>query len=435
MHTEASRRFASLDLRRPGRIERWLFIGIVLVSVALQHVAGGGDSDSGSIVAETLWAAAYGFALVGIYAERGRAAQLLRGAAPLLAIVVFAILSTLWSDDALLTLRRAVGLLGTTAIAFYVACRYSLPAFLDILVQTITIIALGSLVVVVALPEFGVMQGAYQGAWRGLFWEKNRFGESIGIGILSTLLLATLPTRHKRLILWLTVGVATVLMLGSRSATAVVGVAAALVALFLVRRLANKRFGFRAALVAGGLLIITLCAGVIGYEPQDALNLLGRDSTLTGRTQIWSTAVQYIGDRPLLGYGYQVFWEPDGPVRRYLAKDLGWEPVTAHDGYLEIGLDFGLAGLFLFITFLIEAVRRSLRYLRSGSEPIRAWPFVVVVALAVINLADANFVLYNEFLWVIFMTAFLFATAYSPEPNLRADFDTDHLSGQLAIGG
>lgn len=407
----------------------------MLVSVALQHVAGGGDSDSGSIVAETLWAAAYGFALVGIYAERGRAAQLLRGAAPLLAIVVFAILSTLWSDDALLTLRRAVGLLGTTAIAFYVACRYSLPAFLDILVQTITIIALGSLVVVVALPEFGVMQGAYQGAWRGLFWEKNRFGESIGIGILSTLLLATLPTRHKRLILWLTVGVATVLMLGSRSATAVVGVAAALVALFLVRRLANKRFGFRAALVAGGLLIITLCAGVIGYEPQDALNLLGRDSTLTGRTQIWSTAVQYIGDRPLLGYGYQVFWEPDGPVRRYLAKDLGWEPVTAHDGYLEIGLDFGLAGLFLFITFLIEAVRRSLRYLRSGSEPIRAWPFVVVVALAVINLADANFVLYNEFLWVIFMTAFLFATAYSPEPNLRADFDTDHLSGQLAIGG
>ncbi len=434
MHIEVIGRFAAPDTRRPGKVERWLFTGIVLLSVSLQHVSGGGDADSGSLIAEAVWAAAYGFALVGIFMEREHAGRLLRAGAPLLAIVAVAILSTLWSDDALLTLRRSFGLLGTTTIAFYVVCRYSLPAFLDTLTQTIIIIALGSIIAIVAAPDFGVMQGAYQGAWRGLFWEKNRFGESMAVGILSTLLLAK-QAPGRKLALWLTIATCTVLMLGSRSATAIVGVAAALGTLVLVRRLKNSRVGFRSALVATGLLVLTLCAGTIGFEPQDAFNVLGRDATLTGRTQIWSTAIQYIGDRPLLGYGYQVFWEPDGPVRRYLARDLGWEPVTAHDGYLEIGLDFGLVGLSLFVIFLIEAVRRSIAYLRADSEPMGAWPFLVIAGLAVMNLADANFVLYNEFLWVIFMVAFLYTPSDLPERNRINDYKSEYLSGHLAIEG
>jgi O-antigen ligase len=224
-------------------------------------------------------------------------------------------------------------------------------------------------------------------------------------------------------------------MLGSRSATAVVGVITAYIALFFADRLKNKRFGFRAGLMAIGLVVITLCAVEIGFEPQDALNVLGRDTTLTGRTQIWSTAIQYIGDRPLLGYGYQVFWEPDGPVRRYLAKDLGWEPVTAHNGYLEIGLDFGLVGLLLFSIFLCEAVRRSITYLRTSSESVRAWPFVVIIGLAAMNFADANVVLYNEFLWVIFMIAFLYATVDDLNLSATNRHEFENVAVPLASNG
>ncbi len=433
MHSEVLDRVATVDSRRPGRVERWLFTGIVLLSVALQHVSGGGDSDTGSLTAEAVWAAAYGCALFGIFIERQRVGRLLRESWPLVAIVGVAILSTLWSDDAFLTLRRSFGLLGTTIIAVYVVCRYSLSAFLATLVQTIIIVALGSMIAIVVAPEFGVMQGAYQGAWRGLFWEKNRFGESMAIGIFTTLLLSTI--RRRRLPLWLCVAICTTLMLGSRSATAVVGVITAYIALFFADRLKNKRFGFRAGLMAIGLVVITLCAVEIGFEPQDALNVLGRDTTLTGRTQIWSTAIQYIGDRPLLGYGYQVFWEPDGPVRRYLAKDLGWEPVTAHNGYLEIGLDFGLVGLLLFSIFLCEAVRRSITYLRTSSESVRAWPFVVIIGLAAMNFADANVVLYNEFLWVIFMIAFLYATVDDLNLSATNRHEFENVAVPLASNG
>ena len=37
--------------------------------------------------------------------------------------------------------------------------------------------------------------------------------------------------------------------------------------------------------------------------------VLGRDPTLTGRTEIWRFAIKSIASRPFLGYGYDVFWD------------------------------------------------------------------------------------------------------------------------------
>lgn len=420
----------------PSLLERLLFVAIMLLGIALTRVAAGEDSDSGSLPAEIVWAFAYLLAMVGIYAERETAYPLIRKSLPLLLIVGIAALSTLWSYDPALTLRRAFGLFGTTAIAFYLVSRYSLRAFLETLVLTINASAIISLFMVVVTPEYGLMQERYQGAWQGLFWEKNRLGGVMEIGIVTMLLMLPSTRGRYRIYLWCSVVLCAVLLGGSRSATPIVALLFVLLCLSVMFRLRRKKIGFAVTLVGSALVALAVCAHLVGYGPEDVLLLLGRDPTLTGRTEIWSYVIRYIEQKPVLGWGYQVFWEVDGPVRRYLMKDLGWEPVSAHNGFLEIALQFGLVGLAVFMAFLVEALRRTLRLFNSSDERLDAWPLLAVISLIVMNVADPTFAVYNELRWVVFVTAFLYATLGYHRKSTRDEFDhSEHLGFQAGWNG
>jgi O-antigen ligase len=117
-------------------------------------------------------------------------------------------------------------------------------------------------------------------------------------------------------------------------------------------------------------------------------------------------------------------------------KDLGWEPVSAHNGFLEIALQFGLVGLAVFMAFLVEALRRTLRLFNSSDERLDAWPLLAVISLIVMNVADPTFAVYNELRWVVFVTAFLYATLGYHRKSTRDEFDhSEHLGFQAGWNG
>src|SRR6266850_304118 len=74
-----------------------------------------------------------------------------------------------------------------------------------------------------------------------------------------------------------------------------------------------------------------------------ALEGMGRDSTLTGRTDIWARVMSLV-DNPILGTGFESFWLG----RRLAAMDryqLGLN--EAHNGYIEIYISLGWIGVVL----------------------------------------------------------------------------------------
>ena len=85
--------------------------------------------------------------------------------------------------------------------------------------------------------------------------------------------------------------------------------------------------------------------------------MVGRDPTLTGRTEIWKNLLSMHTD-PLLGTGYESFW---------LGERLDWvwqrcgDITEAHNGYLDIYLNLGLIGLSLLVAFLISGYRTICR--------------------------------------------------------------------------
>ena len=94
------------------------------------------------------------------------------------------------------------------------------------------------------------------------------------------------------------------------------------------------------------------------------LDLLGRDRTLTGRTEIWEMVQQTQTD-PLIGSGFYSFWSTNG-AREISALFLGTLN-SAHNGFLEMYLDGGAIGLALLILLLLTWARRSVRRMLEGT--------------------------------------------------------------------
>jgi exopolysaccharide production protein ExoQ len=84
------------------------------------------------------------------------------------------------------------------------------------------------------------------------------------------------------------------------------------------------------------------------------------DPTLTLRTDIWAFAARKIGERPWLGYGYEVFWGAgfNSPSVREGPGFVANMP-HAHNGYLDIALHTGFVGLGIFAILVLATLHQA----------------------------------------------------------------------------
>lgn len=309
-----------------------------------------------------------------------------------------AMVSVLWSGAPTISFRRAVALAGSFVFGVYLATRYPRVMLLRLLL-VISIIAIAlSVAVTVALPTYSI--DPITGGWQGVFGQKNQLGQFMALSAALWLLSAVIGKRRRLRIGFGVLSVALVLL--SRSATAIV-ILVALIAVLAFVRLLRARSGF----VLPVLLIVALVVGSVAVrtasDPAGVLAALGRDSSLTGRTQLWGLVWQMIRARFWLGYGYGGFWlgfeGPSGPV--WLAT--GWEPPSAHDGFLDLMLDLGVVGLLILVPVLIAALRQGYALAVRGRTLDAAFPLLFLVFLLISNITESYLVAYNSLSWVLFV--------------------------------
>jgi O-antigen ligase len=169
------------------------------------------------------------------------------------------------------------------------------------------------------------------------------------------------------------------------------------------------KFGRRSSLVIAGLLlsvgIFTASVGVL-FLPQ-LLSALGRNATLSGRTEIWNLVLVSIGKRPLLGYGFYAFWLGLRGESARLIVGTNWVFGYAHNGILEIWLQLGLVGVGLFVLTLFQAARNAWTCLRAGCPPGFQW-YIGLIALTFLYNVDESTVL-----WPIDLLSILYLVACS----------------------
>jgi exopolysaccharide production protein ExoQ len=284
-------------------------------------------------------------------------------------------------------------LLSTVLLLYYVTSRYSLDQVLEMMLALGTLTMAASIVFALALPQFGLDQmGGHSNAWKGIFSAKNYLGN------MALFFLTMAVSYRGRNTFLRTVRVSQIILCltaiaFSRAATAYLLTAIYIVCLLTLSTL--HRFRKKDYFVVCLLLLITFSTTVVVMVawPDFLIQLLGKDMTLTGRTNIWSAVLDSIVKRPLLGYGYQAFWlGMEGESYRVILV-VSWMLAQAQNGFLDIMLENGAAGLAIVLLVFGFAFRDAvvclLRSRDHGQLRAVEWYFVIVILTLVYNLDES----------------------------------------------
>lgn len=375
--------------------------GVLLLLLFSQALLGplfadAADPEASSVL-RLIWPPVYAATLVLMLARPGAVLRHLGAAWPILALVALAMASTSWSVDPAITLRRSIALVFTTLFGIWLASAFSWRDLLRVVASSFAVLAIFSFLAGALVPGFGVMHEIHPGAWKGLWWEKNTLGAMMAWGLLAFIAAGALDRRHA----WIwraLIPLALALVLLSTSKTALL---ASLVAIAgpVAIALARKGFGFAALTVFGAILALGALGFALAIGPGVILEALGRDATLTGRTDIWAVLVRLIAEQPWTGFGYGAFWQTDGGPVHWVRLETAWDVPTAHNAWIETALALGLPGLALALFVYLRAIGHGFGRLFAGRETYWALPFLAVWGL--ISLSESNLLQQNSLVWVL----------------------------------
>lgn len=310
--------------------------------------------------------------------------------------------SYFWSVDPSQTLRFSIYALGTTIFGLYLATRYTLREQMNLLAWTYGLLLILSLLLVVAVPSYGLMGGVHEGALRGVFTHKNQFGAFMASGGVIFLLNAFRGGKYNW-VYWLMLVLNCGAMVMSRSTTAL-GTFFFMLILCFIYRILRWRYEVMVSAVLGvtfiGVAVLIWLAGYVGSD--SLVGLVGKDTTLSGRTDIWRYVWDQIQVHPWLGYGLAAFWNGyDGPSG-YVQLAMTIPVIYAHNGFLDIWLSIGLVGLSIFLISFVSTTSQSLALLRKTNSPEGFWPLLFLSYILLSNLTEGTITTMNSSFWAIY---------------------------------
>jgi O-antigen ligase len=384
----------------------FVFFVLQLSTGAVVVILLSSGADEGAVVeSTTMQAVWFGIYVISLGLILLRARQFISVAKRdllLLLLVGIAVFSYHWSIAPPLTVRRSIALMGSTLFGMYVATCYSPKQILKLVVWTLSIGALLSVVLGLALPSYGIAQGG----WRGIYQHKNFMGRLMSLNAVFLLLLNSGNRRYR----WLVsagIGLSAGLVLLSNSKGAWVTFLALLILLPFFKALQWKY-----TLAIPILIIMTLVSAVGGVWIAENLedivvNKLGKNFTFTGRTELWELVIEMIKQRPLLGYGYSAFWLGLNGPSGYIQLAAGWAVPHAHNGFLDLWLDLGFLGLLVFILGFLISVIRAIRSLCLTKKVEDIWPLIFLTCTLLYNLAESTILERNNFFWILYVATVL----------------------------
>ena len=265
---------------------------------------------------------------------------------------IFCLASIAWSIFPQDTLRHSIQLILTFVIAILIALRIKPALLFNVLLSTYIITLIICLVFGRNLPDR---------PWQGIFASKNQFADMISI--LMILSLSAMMFKHNNriynVIAFFVFLLCFPLFIKTQSAGAFMAL------------LPTIGFGVYIMLIQGVdvqtrwlitifTAVLTALIGVIivmnfDYIQNAVLTFLGKDPTLTGRTELWDYGIGLIKEKPVLGLGFQAFWVKGNPPAEYFWQKFLIGSRTGfhfHNMYISNAVEIGILGV-LYQSFLL----------------------------------------------------------------------------------
>lgn len=330
-----------------------------------------------------------------------RAARLSANNTLIWIVLLWVLASTAWSEEPAITLRRSIGLFGTTIIALYLATYYDYNRFSRIARYGFLIAFVLSLALIVFYPAIGI--STYPSGWKGIYFTKNGLGVSALFGVI--LSAGSLKDKKGSLLGIASLILGLILLSGTKSMTSLIVLAFAIGVWIVLWPLIHKNIPMFVWLAS--YLALLVLFGICLYVSNKAASLLptlGKDVTLTGRIPIWESALSYIWQRPWTGYGYGAVWlGRDYGIGSFISDPLHYYVVNAHNGYLDLLLEIGTIGVALLLITVFGAIYKIFCSIKSATDirGVELWPLVFLIALILYNSTEALLLVQNSLAWTL----------------------------------
>ncbi len=349
--------------------------------------------------------------IVGLAVLFGRARRvgaLLKSNLPIVLFFSYCALSILWSDYPDVAFKRWTKDVGDLAMVLIVLTELDVSsAFKRTLARTGFVLIPVSLLLIKYYPDLGRTYSPW--SWVpvpvGVTTNKNTLGMTcllLGLGSVWRFLetYREEKSRHRTRALiahgTLLIMVFWLLWIANSATSFSCFILASGLMVAMNLRLVSRKLSIVHLLVASevALAIFALFADSGG----GLLETVGRDPTLTGRTEIWHQVLD-LQTNPLFGTGFESCWL--GPRLQKMWSMPWWHPNEAHDGYIEVFLNLGWTGIVLLGVLIATGYRNAIRSLRSDREigKLRLAYFVVVV---IYNCTESAIRIMNP-VWIFFL--------------------------------
>jgi exopolysaccharide production protein ExoQ len=344
-----------------------------------------------------------------LVARGQRLGAFLRANGPILAFFIYGAISVLWSDYPEVSFKRWTKAVGDVVMVLVVLTdRDPSAAVRGLLARSGFLLVPASVLLIKYYPELG----RYYDRWTwlpyysGVGMGKNSLGIVcliFGLASLWRFLDALSNRRHARVIGPLIahgaiLAMAWWLLRQADSSTSLV--------CFLVGgglMVLTMRFSMKPAAVhtvVASIAVFTLCGLFLDLDA-GLVEAVGRDATLTGRTQLWREVLRISGN-PLFGSGFDSFWL--GERAKFLWETLWWHPNQAHNGYLEVFLNLGWLGVALLSGIIVWAYPGVVASTLQQDLEMGRLRLAFFVVTLLYNLTEAAFKELHP-VWIVFLLA------------------------------
>lgn len=392
---------------RPTALDVLAFLcGVLVVLIYSQGWLGplmgyGSTTTEGPLI-RLIYFPAYAAGLVLVVSALPRTLEGLIRSPLLILLLMLTAASWFWSISPDATVRRFVALGFTSLGGVALAARFRWSTLAEVVATAFAVLAVCSFLVVLLKPQWGLMTTIFPGAWRGLWLEKNNLGGNMTVGFGFCLAAAILaPERRK---LWSLFAFLCVVLVGASTSKTALVVLALMLGCFgfvwLVRKgpIYGVSGGWTA--VVGLLLIVAIWI----FAADAIFDFLGKDATLTGRTEIWDGINRVMQGHAWSGFGYGAIWDDEDPFAplAWITHYAGFRANHAHNGWMEIWLNVGLAGIIAFGLWFAEVWLRTIWSTFAGGQG--AWvalPFIAAYSIAM--LTESITLTWHDMRWVLFV--------------------------------
>lgn len=381
---------------------------------------GGNVGGGGNFLRQFGWTSLAALAVIGVYSSRSYVSLfigVLRAMRVEICVLgsfwLLALASSSWAEEPSIVFKRAL-LLG---VVLFICILVAGAAQLRAVDASTLMVSPAVLLLALSIPFSAAFPGvAFTDiGWQGILGQKNEMGQLAALTLFA-LLFGSHPMLENRPKYLLGCIVACAALVLSKSSTAMIGFTVSVGCVFVLRFFlrSKHRFGmgvifyFLIAFILVLLHFLYVFDSLPDWQGLQAsiFEFFGKSPDFTGRTKLWDLVVgQSIYRSEIIGGGYGGFWDINFQRVAYINLKLGFGPIQAHNGYLDVFNDLGYVGLALLGCILVYYVQLVCR--RCVMDETRHFHVAFAVYFLLVNFSESSIFRTTQSLNMMFMLSFL----------------------------